>query len=258
MQRLVPSQTLVAVIDIKMNSPRPWRPARMADVVRGVSCAPRSSEAARRPRASRPSNIPKGSSRPFCRCARSSTSSASLRIEKTAFSAAEVPRVPASARSGPRRRRSWSSASKFASASTGRYVICAARGFEVLVPVDAGRVAARRGSRRRLGALRARGCHHHQRRDHRLRLARQGRERRFPRYLQARAVRIRGPAYRVRPAKAACRLSVEPQMGLQIRSIHTARSLRAGCLATPGVETQCASASRPNAMSGLSPGRDRG
>ena len=46
---------------------------------------------------------------------------------------------------------------------------------------------------------------------------------------------IRGPAYRVRPAKAACRLSVEPQMGLQSVDSYGAFAT-SGVPCNPGVE----------------------
>jgi nicotinamidase-related amidase len=146
-QRLVPSQTLVAVIDIQDGLAPAMAPARMADVTRGVPVLLAAAKLLGAPVIAT-EQYPKGLKSTILPVREKLDDLGVARIEKTAFSAAEVPEF----------QRALEAAAPKTVVVVGMEThVCVyqsvrdlrARGLEVLVPVDA--VASRRDEDRAVG-----------------------------------------------------------------------------------------------------------
>jgi nicotinamidase-related amidase len=147
MQRLVPSQTLVAVIDVQEGLAPAMAPARMADVARGVPILLAAAKLLGAPVLAT-EQYPKGLKATIAPILEKLDELGVSRFEKTAFSAVEVPEF----------QRRLEQLSPHAVVVVGMEThVCVyqtvrdlrAKGLEVLVPVDA--VASRRDEDRAVG-----------------------------------------------------------------------------------------------------------
>lgn len=147
MQRLVPSQTLVAVIDIQDGLAPAMEPTRMADVTRGVPLLLTAAKLLGAPVLAT-EQYPKGLKTTILPVLEKLDELGVPRFEKTAFSAAEVPEV---------QRRIEQLSPKTVIVVGMETHVCVyqtvrdlrAKGLEVMVPVDA--VASRRDEDRAVG-----------------------------------------------------------------------------------------------------------
>jgi len=146
-QRLVPSQTLVAVIDVQEGLASAMAPARMADIARGVPILLAAAKLLGAPVLAT-EQYPKGLKSTILPVLEKLDELGVPRFEKTAFSAAEVPEF---------QRRLEQLAPKTVVVVGMETHVCVyqtvrdlrAKGLEVLVPVDA--VASRRDEERAVG-----------------------------------------------------------------------------------------------------------
>ena len=147
MQRLIPSQTLVAVIDVQEGLASAMAPARMADIARGVPILLAAAKLLGAPVLAT-EQYPKGLKSTILPVLERLDELGVPRLEKTAFSAAEVPEF---------QRRLEQLAPKTVVVVGMETHVCVyqtvrdlrAKGLEVLVPVDA--VASRRDEERAVG-----------------------------------------------------------------------------------------------------------
>ena len=147
MQRLTPSKSLIAVIDVQERLAAAMPEERMSRLVRGVGVLLEAASCSA-PRSSQPSNIPKGSAPRCPRFGAKLDAIGSPRIEKLVFSAAGAPTfVEAVERAQPETVIVVGMEAHVCVYQTVRDLT--ARGVNVLVPVDA--VVSRREEDRATG-----------------------------------------------------------------------------------------------------------